>query len=379
MAHSFCPLLQHNLGDTRCDQQVSNRLRGFILNSLLFVLLLSQIVGRAAAQSSLDGPLPSALKPGSPADSDFNLFNGHLNFRIPLFTIGGRGEAGLPLVYALDPRWVVTDLVIPGTPTRYFPSYRGGRWIPVALAVFSLSVGQARSRDFTLRCPGQGSVTSETLTILRFLGQDGASYELRDKLTNGEPNSTSCTPFNRGKVFVTADGSSATFIADTDIFDSLDGETPSNNTSGYLLLRDGTRFRINEFGRCVWMRDRNGNKVSFSFAFDPSDGATRLTGITDSLGRQVSITHTSVDFKIVERKIDFKGFGGATRTIRIQYTNLGNALRSGFFLRTQQDLFPQLNGSSSQLNDRRVVSSITLPNNQQYKFVITHGDETSRY
>ena len=89
-------------------------LRRIILNSLLFVLLLSQIVGRAAAQSALNGPLPSALKPGSPAGSyessmdTINLFNGHLNFRIPLITIGGRGDAGLPLVFSLNPQWAVT-------------------------------------------------------------------------------------------------------------------------------------------------------------------------------------------------------------------------------------------------------------------------------
>src|SRR4030095_10063594 len=153
------------------------------------------------------------------------------------------------------------------------------------------------------------------------------------------------------------------------------GVTPLNFPSGYLLLRDGTRFRIDEYGRCVWMRDRNGNKMSFSYS---SDGVTRLTGITDSLGRQVSINHIYINGKIVERKIDFKGFGAAPRTIRIQYTNLGNALRSGYFLRTEKDLFPQLNGSSSQLQDREVVSSITLPNSLQYKFYYNSYAELAR-
>ncbi|HEY9432819.1 MAG TPA: Ig-like domain-containing protein [Blastocatellia bacterium] len=201
---------------------------------------------------------------------------------------------------------------------------------------------------------------------------------MRDKLTNGEPNSTSCTPFNRGKVFVTADGSSATFIADTDVFDSLDGETPSNTRSGYLLLRDGTRFRIDDQGRCAWMRDRNGNMVSFSYSFDNSVGTFRLTGINDSIGRQISFNQTLINSSIVERRIDFVGFGGAPRTISVQYTNLGNALRSGFHLRTRQDLFPQLNGADGLLEDPQVVSSITLPNNQQYKFYYNSYAELAR-
>jgi hypothetical protein len=83
----------------------NNRLRGLIANSLLFVLLWSQTVGSALAESPLDGVIPSSLKPGSPAGSyessmdTINLFNGHLNFRLPLLTIGGRGEAALPFVF----------------------------------------------------------------------------------------------------------------------------------------------------------------------------------------------------------------------------------------------------------------------------------------
>jgi RHS repeat-associated protein len=369
----------------------NNRLRGLIINTILFALLWSQTAGVALAESSFDGSIPSAMKPGSPAGSydssmdTINLFNGNLNFRTPLLTIGGRGGAALPLVFSLNPKWTVIREPIPGEPARLSPAYSGENTAEeggisridygIPLNFFRLSVIQAGSRDVTLRCPGQGLVRRETLTIVRFVTQDDTTYELRDKLTNGEPNSTSCTPFNRGKVFITADGSSATFISDTDIFDSLDGNTPLNKPSGYLLLGDGTRFRIDNLGRVVWMRDRNGNKMSFSYgdAF-----LARLTGITDSLGRQVVINHVSTNFKIIERKISFKGFGAAPRAISIQYTDLENALRSGFHLRTQKDLFPQLNAAHNQLENRRVVSSITLPNNQQYKFYYNSYAELAR-
>ena len=367
----------------------NNRLCGILLNSLFFVLLLSQIVGRAAAQSSIDGLLPSALTPGSPAGSydssvdAVNLFNGNLNFRIPLLTVGGRGGAAFPLAFSLNPKWIVVREAIPGQPARLYPAYGGNeagdenvdRFISLGspLGFFRMSVIKAGSRDFTNRCPGLGFVRRETLTIVRFLGQDGTSHELRDKLTNGEPNSTSCTNFNRGKVFVTADGSSATFISDSDIFDYLFSNPGDFPPSGYLLLRDGTRFRIVN-GRCVWMQDRNGNKVSFSY----SPSGTRLTGITDSLGRLISIDQVVINFKVVERTIAFTGFGGAPRTIRIQYADLGNTLRSGFSLRTQRDLFPQLNDSHDQLENRWMISSITLPNNQQYKFYYNSYAELAR-
>jgi YD repeat-containing protein len=199
---------------------------------------------------------------------------------------------------------------------------------------------------------------------------------LRDKLTNGEPDSTSCTPFNRGRVFVTADGTSATFISDTDIFDYPYSSPPADiHASGYLLLHDGTRLRIepdetlsnnneDKGDKCVWARDRNGNRLNFS----RSEGIP-LT-VTDSIGRQVVYTLDT---------IDFKGYGGAPRTIHIQGASLGDALRSGFSLRTERDLFPQLNDSSALVVvNPGVTTSITLPNNQQYKFYYNSYAELAR-
>ncbi len=35
-----------------------------------------------------------------------------------------------------------------------------------------------------------------------------------------------------------------------------------------MILRDGTRFRIDASGRITWMRDRNGNLVTFTYGFN---------------------------------------------------------------------------------------------------------------
>jgi len=356
------------------------RLRGLVINFLLFVLIWGQTAGSALAESPLDGSIPSGLKPGSPAGSyeslidAVNLFNGNLNFRIPLLSVGARGEAAFPLVFAINPKWIVIREPRPGEPALLYPFFKPGKGV----GTYKMAILRAGSRDFTIRCPGQGNLRRETLTILRFTAPDGTTYELRDKLTNGEPNSTACAPFNRGRVFVTADGTSATFISDTDIFDyPYSSAPPDIHVSGYLLLRDGTRFRIepdetppsnnndkDKGDKCVWARDRNGNRLDFS----RSEGVP-LT-VTDTIGRQVAHTLET---------IDFKGYGGAPRTIRIQGGSLGNALRSGFQLRTERDLFPQLNDSSAILVvNPSVVSSITLPNNRQYKFYYNSYAEVAR-
>jgi hypothetical protein len=63
----------------------------------------------------------------------------------------------------------------------------------------------------------------------------------------------------RGTTFVTTDGTSATFISDSTIYDNLWAEEEERiYPSGYLMTKDGTRFRI-DYGKISWMRDRNGN------------------------------------------------------------------------------------------------------------------------
>lgn len=63
-------------------------------------LVLAFTAAAARAQTSTSGMTPAGLAPGSPAGSyalsgfeDVNLFNGNLNFNLPLLRIGGRGSA----------------------------------------------------------------------------------------------------------------------------------------------------------------------------------------------------------------------------------------------------------------------------------------------
>jgi len=101
--------------------------------------------------------------------------------------------------------------------------------------------------------------------------------------------------------------------------------------SGYLLLRDGTRYRI-DGGLVTWIRDRNGNKISFAY-----DSSSRVASITDSLNRQVTIVydHNEGGSYGVCDKITYKGFNGTygtARVIRISKTTLSNVLRVGLFI-----------------------------------------------
>src|SRR6185369_13090274 len=163
----------------------------------------------------------------------------------------------------------------------------------------------------------------KTLTRLTFTGPDGTEFELRDQQTDGAPaNVGLCDQngFNRGKIFVSADGSAGTFISDQNIVDYI--VVPSGGgdlfyPSGYLLLRNGTRYRFDN-GTVTWLRDRNGNQMTFTY-----DSFKRVTSIKDSINREVTITYGTST--ILYDDIVYKGFGGATRTLRINYAFLQDA------------------------------------------------------
>jgi hypothetical protein len=70
------------------------------LFGIALLLLMLAASTEAQEKSVTDGYTPTGAAPGAPAGSyvlsgldNINFFNGHLNFRIPLLNIGGRGVA----------------------------------------------------------------------------------------------------------------------------------------------------------------------------------------------------------------------------------------------------------------------------------------------
>src|SRR5437868_5078589 len=330
----------------------------------LLLIALNAITSRA---DSTDGSTPLALQPGAPAGSyalsqldNINPYNGSLNFRLPLLNINGRGSAGYTMTLPLEQKWrinviptyfIVYDdggngpLPDPQVTYHYFPS---ANWWAGIKPGYGPAVMQGRVAQFDAQvCPDSTMRAGATLTRLTFTAPDGTEFELRDKQTDGAPAGVGicdATGLNRGRIFVTADGSAATFISDTSISDYIWIPNAGNDLfypSGYLLLRDGTRYRIDS-GLVTWLRDRNGNKMTFTY-----DSFGRMTLAKDSLNRQVTVTYSTSN--VLYDEIVYKGFGGASRNVRINYAYLGDAgsLRLGYSLQTYRQLFPDVNGSAS--------------------------------
>src|SRR2546423_1873762 len=260
---------------------------------LCLLTILTCLNGAVLAQprSATDGSTPLGLQPGAPAGSyalsgfdNVNLYNGSLSFQLSLMGIFGRGTTQIPVLLPLEGKWRVLDLAIPqpGGSFRhhYLPAQNwwennDRKYRPGSL------VGRQGALD-VFTCPDSTEVYSLTLTRLTFTAPDGTEYELRDQLTGGQAaDNTGCSylnPPSRGRVFVTSDGSAASFVSDTTIYDHVISPNPDAEfyPSGYLLLRDGTRYRI-DAGKAVWLRDRNGNKLTFGY-----DGNNNIQSITDS-------------------------------------------------------------------------------------------------
>ncbi|HEX8148023.1 MAG TPA: LamG-like jellyroll fold domain-containing protein [Pyrinomonadaceae bacterium] len=346
----------------------------------LAVLLASCAAARAqGTTSATDGSTPEGMKPGAPAGSyqlsgfdSVNFFNGNLNFRLPLLQIGGRGSAASAVSLPIERKWSVARTV--SNPATYWPETGGWSGLQVGYGPGVL-VGRLAGAS-SLSCGGLAEV--ESLLRLTFIASDGTEYELHDTSNNGYRGTTQYTncqvsdTTSRGREFVTADGASATFVSDEELQDGYDGAPEQKKFSGYLMLRDGTRYRIRE-GLVDWVRDRNGNKLSYEYASE------RVTKITDSLGREVTFSYGPTLSPPYSDTITYTGFGGAARTVRVWYGRMGTALRGDQALKSEHDLFPSLNGAdSSGYFERAVATSVELPDGRSYRFKYNSYGELAR-
>jgi RHS repeat-associated protein len=325
------------------------------------MLLVLALAFNCAAQSATDGSTPVGLTPGAPAGSyplsgfdTINLFNGNLNFSLPLLHIAGRGGVADVVQLKLERKWHTT-----WGPYSPYPNYNGWQITQVGYGAGAL---EGRVANGMVEC----DQSNDTLLRLTFTAPDGTEYELRDQLLDGAPGVTLKSPdcvmssTSRGRVFKTSDGSAATFISDVEL---TDGNGAGIHPSGYLMMRDGTRYRI-DASKVSWQRDRNGNQMDFAY-----NSNLQATQITDSLGRVVSFTYYTQPAATPD-KITYTGFGGTPRSINIWYTYLNQSLRAdyGTTAQTSHQLFPELSGASSSPFNPPVVSSVELPDGRRYYF-----------
>ncbi|MET0624888.1 MAG: RHS repeat-associated core domain-containing protein [Pyrinomonadaceae bacterium] len=376
-------------------RRVENSSRGMfsaaVRRALAATVLGVICAGAAAAQlgtarSVTDSSTPSGIAPGAPAGSfpiggfeNVNAYNGNLNFALPLLTVGGRGEAGYTVTLKIERNWrTVTKrtYTLPGNYHNYQETFspEPNDWNPIEPGWGPGVLLGRQSRDkHPDPTPFSQTPQCYTLTRLTFISPDGTEFTLRDKYTDGRAHQgLGMEEFARGTVFVTKDGSAATFISEQPIKDIACADTNMEimlgyrrlRPTGYLMLKNGVRYRV-ENGLVKWIRDRNGNKVTFQYSGDT------LLSATDPAGRTVTFGGV----------ITYKGFGGADRVISVTKVSLKDALRYDIPVKdyTYYDLFPELNGSSQTSGfGGPVVSEVVLPDGRKYKLSYNQYAELAR-
>jgi RHS repeat-associated protein len=337
------------------------------------------------AQADYDASTPIGLTRGSPAGSyaltgfdNVNLFNGHMNFHLPLLSIGGRGTAGYTMTLPIEQVWTA-DLIDPVN-FFYAPNYNWWDGIKPGYGA-----GVIQTRHQSEGCPEEPFSVVYGVTRLTVTLADGTEYELIDSIYGGQPAASICDFSNfdpqngvsRGTTWVTRDGTAATFISDTPIRDVLVATSGPWVTypTGHLRLANGMTYRFVQ-GHIQWFRDANGNKVTFEYT------NSKISAITDSLNRRVTIEYDVQDptYGLCDR-ISFKGYGGATRILRVQYKNLADALDTGQTTKTYSGtngLFPELHGSTTTLHNPRVTSGVVIPDGRSYQFRYNSYGEVTR-
>ena len=373
------------------------------VRSFLFAAILCAFTTGNSSAQSVPGPNPRTAM-GSPVGSyptetldSINYFNGRVHFELPLLDIEGRGAAQHGVMLTLESAYPGMGKGCPNC-SGYFPlwpgmgEYEAGYGPGVLEAVVE---GQEVAVD-CLPINGNG-YNDPTRTFLRFKAGDGTEYALYDVVNDGQSihNVTGCSSDPhaafRGRVFVTKDGSSVTFISDVDIYDNRYGSGAEWRyfPSGMLKLRDGTKYRIDR-GVVTTFTDRNGNQNFYEY-YPPvspvqllpvSSFPAKIKKITDSLGRQVQFTYDNPTGVATERydEITYTGFANQARTIRVYYARLEHVLRPNESIRTYCQLGVDCDSIlSSEIANPLVVSSVVLPNGRSYQFYYNRYAELARY
>jgi hypothetical protein len=324
----------------------------FALCSFRFSLLLcfAFVVSGAFAQSAPTAATQGGRPAGSYQLSDFdnvNLFNGNLNFTLPLTSAGGRGDISIPISFTAERRWELQTTYQGVLPIySYYPNTIQGVMVngPARLK------GQVSAWNYLSTnpdsCGQMESYPTWNQTTLYLTLADGTSYSLLSANDNGVPHPVPyCSIYsnqNLGVEFVALDGSGVKFISDAPILEGVSAHSPT----GYLLLPSGARYRF-QGGHASWVQDRHGNRATFTYGGLICSGVVcgrRIVKITDSLGREVDFSYglNQAPYGIHD-KVEFNGFGGPAnkKTIRITQIPLNNALRPGIAPKsTIGELFP---------------------------------------
>src|SRR5215213_8238716 len=216
------------------------------------VILPATTMAQTAATTARTPGTPSGSYALGDADT-INLFNGNLNYNLPLYTVHGRGEAQASVGIVIEGQWDRKE--IETSENFYTHEYSFRYPNPVALVgTVNLDISFRNTND---PCPsGGGTNYQEFRVTMTYVEPDGTEHNLRDNMVHGQPfQICGIGSQNLGNLFQSTSGDFVTYVNDTNIYSSCFGVPGCTDAvDGYLYFRNGTRYRV-VGGQIVWTQD----------------------------------------------------------------------------------------------------------------------------
>ncbi|MBV8856146.1 MAG: RHS repeat protein, partial [Acidobacteria bacterium] len=304
----------------------------------MLIALLMLVSSRAIIYAD---PPSSTTQGGRPAGSydlggfdNVNLFNGNLNFRLPLLKVGGRGDVSFTMPLIVETRWQQI-LHYNGSCPVWGNSPVGGMYISPSFGELedaTTTSDYVEAADPGTTCNPTGYLPTKAVVAFNLALADGTRYKFHPVVNSGGPVQLPACPgygasTNLGKEFVTWDGSEIKLVADYDVYyngnltmrASPNGPPLPNGWT--FLFPNGTRYRL-EPDKTKWLEDKNGNRITFYSGW-LTESIYGVNRITDPLGRTVTIAINQQDPQHGNvTKITYKGFNGQDRVIDVGAVNV---------------------------------------------------------
>lgn len=359
-------------------------------------ILLSQ--SSTQTDSVFEGTTPTGLAPGSPAGSSaisqierYSPFSGTLNPAIPLYQVGGRGEATLNLMWPISQMWRTSTTSVAQWPTpppegemptfsytqKFLPPQP---WTPAGQFISAGTVWGRHGNSYEGCALGSSPTPTSpiyTLSKLTFTASDGTETELIDAESEATPSVVvhPCSygiqwgaNATRGSQFFSTSGGTELWFAGDTVQDTLSPASTQFEIDGTLYFPNGVTYAVTD-SRVSFIRDRNGNQISATY----SNNA--LTQITDQLGRIISINYQDPSCGCIT--LTYPGYQGASRVIKIYSAQLANVLRAGFSIEPYDQLFPADTTDQGQFNPT-VLSAVQYPDGRELTFQYDSYAELAR-
>jgi len=145
---------------------------------------------------------------------------------------------------------------------------------------------------------------------------------------------------------------------------------------------DDDRHGLDDAGSGIgWMRDRNGNRISFSY----DTSSHQVTQIIDPVGRATTVAYGGAcqggEAPICDH-ISYPGTNGTTRTIEVGRRAQTSVLRSGYTAQSLTSLFPEIistyHPANSDLYDADVAAYVKFADGQKIRMYYNSYGEVAR-